>query len=410
MRKLILFLALTASISSIQSCKKKGCTDPIAINYDDQAEKDDGSCTYPPEIVINGNVTTPQSYSNQTVKICGNITVSSTLTFGEGTNVIMCAGATVYVVPSGSFISSGTAAKPVYIRGESSTKGYWNAFVIESANANNKMEYTNISDGGGDWYYEYAGVYMNNGSLMKIQNSRFSNMKTYGLFVNNNATLPNFSTNVFQNIDGYGIHVFATQLPFLDAASTYNLNNTNPYVFVKGTTIGGTTTWPNLNQAVLIDGSINITGSLTINPGASFTMEAQSDIYVNSTGSLNCTGNASNKISFVGKSPTAGYWTGIIFNSVNNNNKLHHCIVRDGGFDWYYEYAGIYVTNSGRLDIFQTEVSNSNSYGLYKNSTGSLYSNSTAITSYGELTSNNNFFGNGAGGGVNCTTCACNLP
>ncbi len=56
MRKLILFLALTVSVTSIQSCKKKGCTDPVAINFDEKAEKDDGSCTYPPEIVINGKI------------------------------------------------------------------------------------------------------------------------------------------------------------------------------------------------------------------------------------------------------------------------------------------------------------------------------------------------------------------
>lgn len=30
------------------SCKKKGCTDPIAINYNENAKKDDGSCLYEP--------------------------------------------------------------------------------------------------------------------------------------------------------------------------------------------------------------------------------------------------------------------------------------------------------------------------------------------------------------------------
>ncbi|MCG8574012.1 MAG: lamin tail domain-containing protein [Flavobacteriales bacterium] len=38
----IFFLAI-----SIQSCKKKGCMDENALNYDSSAEKDDGSCNYP---------------------------------------------------------------------------------------------------------------------------------------------------------------------------------------------------------------------------------------------------------------------------------------------------------------------------------------------------------------------------
>ena len=34
-------------LTTISSCKKKGCTDPISLTYDVEARKDDGSCTYP---------------------------------------------------------------------------------------------------------------------------------------------------------------------------------------------------------------------------------------------------------------------------------------------------------------------------------------------------------------------------
>lgn len=30
----------------LASCKKEGCTDPLATNYDENAKKDDGSCMY----------------------------------------------------------------------------------------------------------------------------------------------------------------------------------------------------------------------------------------------------------------------------------------------------------------------------------------------------------------------------
>lgn len=41
------FLLLASLLSlSVISCKKKGCTDPSAVNYNSEAEKDDESCTY----------------------------------------------------------------------------------------------------------------------------------------------------------------------------------------------------------------------------------------------------------------------------------------------------------------------------------------------------------------------------
>lgn len=44
---LMIMLALFIA-GGMTSCKKKGCTDPAANNYDANAKKDDGSCTYDP--------------------------------------------------------------------------------------------------------------------------------------------------------------------------------------------------------------------------------------------------------------------------------------------------------------------------------------------------------------------------
>ena len=44
--KKIKILLIAISVIVATGCKKKGCTDPTAINYNIEAEKDDNSCKY----------------------------------------------------------------------------------------------------------------------------------------------------------------------------------------------------------------------------------------------------------------------------------------------------------------------------------------------------------------------------
>ena len=46
MKKTAILLAATVFALGFTSCKKKGCTDPTASNYSEEAKKDDGSCVF----------------------------------------------------------------------------------------------------------------------------------------------------------------------------------------------------------------------------------------------------------------------------------------------------------------------------------------------------------------------------
>lgn len=56
MKNIIIYSVLFSSIIFSLSCKKKGCTDSLATNYDSEAKKDDNSCTYDnsnsPQLII----------------------------------------------------------------------------------------------------------------------------------------------------------------------------------------------------------------------------------------------------------------------------------------------------------------------------------------------------------------------
>jgi hypothetical protein len=52
--KVLMFVFLAGSLG-MTACKKKGCTDAEAVNYNEKAKKDDGTCNYKPVITIVGN-------------------------------------------------------------------------------------------------------------------------------------------------------------------------------------------------------------------------------------------------------------------------------------------------------------------------------------------------------------------
>jgi hypothetical protein len=68
----IKFIAIAfLAILSVTSCKKKGCTDPEAYNYSDEAKKDDGSCSYEAPYTIPTTYSFTDASGNTTVNYSG---------------------------------------------------------------------------------------------------------------------------------------------------------------------------------------------------------------------------------------------------------------------------------------------------------------------------------------------------
>lgn len=47
MKQILFVLLITATLLPLSSCRKEGCTDITASNFDPEAKKDDGSCVFP---------------------------------------------------------------------------------------------------------------------------------------------------------------------------------------------------------------------------------------------------------------------------------------------------------------------------------------------------------------------------
>jgi hypothetical protein len=119
-------LAIVAAGLLFSSCNKEGCTDSTAINYDEKAEEDDGSCLYDPadltgEETKTGELTTDETWTANNIYVLdGKVVVPSgiTLTIEPGTIIKGkegqdAASSALVVARGGKLMAEGTADKPI---------------------------------------------------------------------------------------------------------------------------------------------------------------------------------------------------------------------------------------------------------------------------------------------------------
>lgn len=120
-----LYVVLALSLSmGVVSCKKEGCMDATATNFNEDAKKDDGSCVYPAtttNTVVSGSITANTTWTADKIyELSGRVVVASgaTLTIEPGTIIKAQEGsdvnASALVISRGAKINAnGTATKPI---------------------------------------------------------------------------------------------------------------------------------------------------------------------------------------------------------------------------------------------------------------------------------------------------------
>ncbi|NOQ72139.1 MAG: hypothetical protein GQ574_09065 [Crocinitomix sp.] len=408
----VLMIAIVGISLVTASCKKEGCTDPLATNYNKKANHDDGSCEYDgvtpgATLVVTEDVDAPTTWNYERVEVCGNIQINAALTIPEGVTVVMCPNASIEIMESGSMNATGSAANPIVFKGESVSPGYWRGIRFRSNNPNNNLEYVTVSDAGSYWAWDYANVSMGDLAKLSVENSTFSNSEQYGLYANDNATFPSFLNNTFSNNSLAGLNIAAAHAGSIDGASNYNVSNGEDFINVRGMELNSTATWPATTTPMLFVGDFTLSAGINISAGANILMESDAVIDVMETGYLKALGTADAPISIKGRFTSAGYWQGLNIRSNNPNNKFTYVNIADGGSYWAYDYTSVRVT--GRLEMDNCSVANSNSWGVVIESSAAIYCSGSAQTDAAGVQSVNTLTGNGAGPDADCVGGGCTI-
>lgn len=322
-------------------CKRKGCTDEQALNYDPEAKKDDGSCTYPQTQSLDCDY----FKTNRTLKdlndgvdyfvdckaaVTADIIIEPGVTIEFGTDAGLD-------ISTGSLKAIGTSEKKITFQGANKTKGSWKGLFFKSNDVNNQLDHVTVAHGGGSSFNsngDLGNIIIYSSGRLSLKNSVIKDGAAYGLNINYNGSTLEFEKNT----------ITTTLTPILldpeladelDSESILT-GNTNDRVEVKTGTIQTSDIWKKLTVPYLVTGAgngkvtINGGGNLTINPGV--TVMFDSDIgLVENDGFLKAGANGAEKVHFTGLSSIPGAWKGILFYSNNVNNKLENVEISYAG-------------------------------------------------------------------------------
>jgi hypothetical protein len=306
-------------------------------------------------------------------RVTSNVTVQTTgtLTIEPGVEIEFASG--VGLTVNGALSAAGTADLPIRFFGAQATAGYWKGVIFSSSdNVNNLLDHVTVENAGTmntSYSGTMAGSVVVSVSRVQIRNSIIRGGSGVGLTLYN-PTLDDFAGNVItQNAQG-AVNVESSEIgQLLDSPSSTLVGNTVDIVVVNGDTVKKDQTWPALDVAYLVSGTVTVSANVTVQAGAKFRMAKDATIYVSTaTGSLHAQGAAGKEIAFSGDQATRGYWKGVEFaNSDNLNNLLEYVIIEHAGTastSYSGDLPASLVVNSTRIQIKNSIVRLGSGVGL----------------------------------------------
>ncbi|MEX0905030.1 MAG: hypothetical protein WD028_04870 [Balneolaceae bacterium] len=305
------------------------------------------------------------------------------------------------VINSGTIIAEGTEDDPILFTGLREEAGWWDGiFVTKTTHPDNLLNYIIV---------EYAGNEAAHGSTVpanltvarslydasvSIKNSVFRNGAGVGLNIHSNGDIPGSENNTYtKNTEG-PVELPTSKMHYLDSGSSFTGNaDGEDFVWVNGNTREGDATWQPLNVPYGMKGSSAVEdGELTIEPGAIFAFDSQSDLVFGSASVIRAIGTEDDPILFTGIREEPGWWNGITVSKTEHpDNAMEYVTIEYGGGEEFHsstEPANLTIGRSlydAYLSVTNSTIQDSDDVGIYIHSNGATNAN---------ICSDNDFSGN----------------
>lgn len=315
--------------------------------------------------------------------VTGNVTASAMLTIEPGVVIHFQENTMLTIDQAGSIKAEGTESDSIIFTSVNEGGGIlWKGIFIGSGSSQNIIKYAKVMYAGneamnftGDDFK--AGIGVNSGGNIRVENSTLMFNDGYGLYVDENEGHINtfINNDVSDNIVGVG--TWADEVDDLDNTTTFS-NNSQAAVEIMASSFSETNeaTWNVLADGASynISGTINVNGTLTIAPGANFEMDE--DVIINVYGAFIANGTDVSPINFTTSDDALGLlWKGIYVNSADGRNILNHVNISYAGnsimnFSGADFSAGLGIDASGKISITNSTFSNNEGYGVYSEESG----------------------------------------
>lgn len=357
----------------------------------------------PTATVLNENITTNTTLvdifedDKPDYIVKADISISAELTINPGVIIAFEEDKGLTIYSQGSLIAQGTSDKQIQFIGKDPAKGYWKGLLFSSNNEKNELSHVIVDGGGSSYSSEIPDVKGNvllagfnvSASAIKITNTTISNSGGYGLYLGGLSYFNSFSSNNFEANTFISAFIPARQLYQIDGNSNFVGQNG-----LDGIMTGGTVEhdedviWPKANYYVT--SKIILNSGVTITPGAYFNMQPPSSILVYSGGFLNATGTEDDQITFTSTS-SSYHWGGILLNSISELNKLHYCIVSNGGNEVFtgMGYAANVASEWGTLSVMNSTIQNGLGYGIIVKNRSQINNDVTSVNYFSNFVHGN---------------------